>query len=85
MEPEGSLPCSQAPSTGPYPKLNQSSPYRSILSIIRFNINPTHTPLQQQKTCFLRGPCRRVTSEPSLEPSSVVGCVLAGKDVSGQC
>jgi hypothetical protein len=31
MEPEGSLPCSQDPSIGPYPKLDQSSPYHLIL------------------------------------------------------
>jgi hypothetical protein len=27
MEHEGSLPCSQDPSTGPYPKADQSSPH----------------------------------------------------------
>jgi hypothetical protein len=31
MEPESLLPCSQEPSTGPYPKANQSSLYCSIL------------------------------------------------------
>jgi hypothetical protein len=30
MELEGSLPCSQEPSTGPYPKPDQSNPYHSI-------------------------------------------------------
>jgi hypothetical protein len=34
MEPEGSLPCSQQPSTGPYPELDRSSPKHPILSKI---------------------------------------------------
>jgi hypothetical protein len=36
LEPEGSIPCSQEPSTGPYPKPYQSTP--SHLSKIHFNI-----------------------------------------------
>jgi hypothetical protein len=33
MEPEGSLPASQKPSTAPYPDPDQSSPYHPILSV----------------------------------------------------
>jgi hypothetical protein len=32
MEPEGSLPPSQEPSTGPYPEPDRSNPHHSILS-----------------------------------------------------
>jgi hypothetical protein len=31
MEPEGSLPCSQKPSTGPYPEPDQSNLYHPII------------------------------------------------------
>jgi hypothetical protein len=34
MEPEGSLPCSQEPSTGPYPEAGRSSPYHLITILI---------------------------------------------------
>jgi hypothetical protein len=33
MEPEGSLPCSQDPSTGPYPEPDQYNPYHIFLSL----------------------------------------------------
>jgi hypothetical protein len=38
MESGGPLPCSQEPSTGPYPEPDQSNPYHSILSKIHFNV-----------------------------------------------
>jgi hypothetical protein len=31
MEPVGSLPCSQEPSTGPYPEPDQSNPYHTTI------------------------------------------------------
>jgi hypothetical protein len=34
MEPEGSLTCTQEPSTGPYPEPDQSSPYHPILRVL---------------------------------------------------
>jgi hypothetical protein len=34
MEPEGSLPCLQGPSTGPYPEPDQSNPYHPKLSLL---------------------------------------------------
>jgi hypothetical protein len=34
MEPVGSLPCSQEPSTGPYPRPDQSNPYHPIHFIL---------------------------------------------------
>jgi hypothetical protein len=33
MEPEGSLPSLQEPSTGPYPEPDRSNPYHLILSL----------------------------------------------------
>jgi hypothetical protein len=34
MEPEGSLPCSQEPSTGPYPEPDQFNQYYSVVSLL---------------------------------------------------
>jgi hypothetical protein len=41
-EPEGSSPCSQEPSTGPYPEPDRSSPYHPILS--KIDSNTVHPP-----------------------------------------
>jgi hypothetical protein len=38
MEPEGSLLCSQEPSTGPYPEPDQSNSYHPTLSLLRFQV-----------------------------------------------
>jgi hypothetical protein len=41
MEPEGYLLCSQEPSTGPYPELDQSSPHpRNIFPYDQFEYYP---------------------------------------------
>jgi hypothetical protein len=46
MEPEGSLPSSQQPATGPYPERGESTSYLPtiFLSKIRFNITLSSTP-----------------------------------------
>jgi hypothetical protein len=41
---------------------------RPVTAVTQRRVN---TPLQQQKSCFLRGPCRRVINRTSLELSSV--------------
>jgi hypothetical protein len=42
-EPESSSPCSQEPSTGPYPEPVRSSPYHPILSLSKIHFNtPTY-------------------------------------------
>jgi hypothetical protein len=42
MEPEDSLPCSQKPSTGPYPEPDRSSPHHPILSLSKIYFNIAH-------------------------------------------
>jgi hypothetical protein len=69
MKPEGSLPCSQEPSTGLYPERHQYNAHRPILSKIHLNI--FHPPTswfsqwslsfwlsQKYPTCILFSPIR---------------------------
>jgi hypothetical protein len=46
MKPGGSLPCSQEPSTGPYPEPGRSSPYHRILSLVLRSILISSTHLR---------------------------------------
>jgi hypothetical protein len=55
MEPEGSLPCSQEPSTGPYPQPDQSSLYHPILSLRSILILSTHLHLGLPSGLFPSG------------------------------
>jgi hypothetical protein len=53
MEPEGSLPCSQEPSTDPYPETDRSNPYHPILRSIL--ILSTHLHVGLPSGLFLSG------------------------------
>jgi hypothetical protein len=44
MEPEGSSPCSQEPSNGPYPEPDQPSLHHRILSLFKIHFNIVHPP-----------------------------------------
>jgi hypothetical protein len=52
MEPEGSLPCSQEPSTGPYPEPDRSSPTHPI-SLRFISILSTHLRWSSQRSLSL--------------------------------
>jgi hypothetical protein len=55
-EPKGSSPCSQEPSTGPYPELVRASPYHPILSLLRsILILSTHLRLDLSSGLFHSG------------------------------
>jgi hypothetical protein len=55
MEPEGSLTCSQKPSTGPYPEPDQSNPSHPILSsdFIYYMLFSTHEGNKNYRTADL--------------------------------
>jgi hypothetical protein len=55
MEPNGSLPHLQEPSTGPYPEPDQSSPYHPILSLRFILILSTHLRLGRPSGLFPSG------------------------------
>jgi hypothetical protein len=61
MEHEGSLPCSQEPSTGPYPEPDQSNPYHPISLRWDFGEGQYHIFIPSKFcTCFKMGsPLRR--------------------------
>jgi hypothetical protein len=60
MEPEGSIPCSQKPSTGPYPEPYQSTPSHPISLKIHFNI--VHPP-----TSWSTKPLTKISTRDLLE------------------
>jgi hypothetical protein len=55
MKPEGSLPCSQQPSTAPYSEPDRSSQYLPILSLWSISILSTHVRLGLPSGLFLSG------------------------------
>jgi hypothetical protein len=57
MEPEGSIPCSQEPSNGPYSEPYQSSPHHPILSKIHFDIIHPPTSWSFQWTLSYKNSC----------------------------
>jgi hypothetical protein len=56
IEPEGSLPCSQEPSTGPYPESDRSNPYHPILPLFPIRATcPAHLVLLDFIILFILG------------------------------
>jgi hypothetical protein len=52
-EPEGSLPPSQKPSTGPYHEPDRSNPYHPILSLSKLHFSIVHPPTSWSSQWFL--------------------------------
>jgi hypothetical protein len=88
MEPEGSLLCSQEPSTDPYPEPDRSSLYHLILSIL---ILSTHLHLGLPSGLFLSGfPTNilyavlfspiRATCPAHLTPLDLIILIMSGED-----
>jgi hypothetical protein len=67
IESEGSLPCSQEPSTGPYPEPDQSNPYHSILSFRSILILSSHLHLGHPIGLF-----------PSGSPTNILYAFILG-------
>jgi hypothetical protein len=73
MEPEGSLSCSQKPSTGPYPDAEQFNPYRSFIQ--KISHGPRLLVVFRNKIIFY-GELLAPRQNPKLEDHSLVGCPL---------
>jgi hypothetical protein len=54
MEPDGSSPCSQKPTTGTYPEQDESSPYLPTFLQIHFNIMFPLTPRSSKRSFHFR-------------------------------
>jgi hypothetical protein len=79
MEPEDSLPCSQEPSTGPYPEQKQSSAYHPILSNIHLNV--VHTPMSRSRDSVV-GPIEKSEFESRWgQEFSLLQIVQTGSEV----
>jgi hypothetical protein len=73
MEPEGSIPCSQEPSTGPYPEPYQSNPIHSILSYLsKLHFNIVHPPTSWSSSSSFLLACPPISYMHSCSPPFVI-------------